>query len=287
MAARLISGNRKIVAYLPNLQAVVKHLRTFSSYDGHQHSGTYFGEPTGSATVWPDKDLGPFGPEDKRFPLPGRVGHSLFLRERPIIFHPDPSSTLPQLPVERHSDIAEQFLSSVEQIEESSGFLPESIPQPSEMLECIAQDCPMILRKEFADLFPERNILEGVLTVISISQKTVNDMTVWSADVEIERETLLEAFIQGATEICEALQEGGYWADFIDPSCGKPYLGSHTNSVFFETDDRYRKLGFEIVDLGCCKVISHHIWGTHTFVGSLFTNAPLDHEVLQDMKTSR
>ena len=29
-------------------------------------------------------------------------------------------------------------------------------------------------------------------------------------------------FIQGATDICEALQEGGYWADFIDPSCGKP-----------------------------------------------------------------
>jgi len=29
-------------------------------------------------------------------------------------------------------------------------------------------------------------------------------------------------FVQGATEICEVLKSKGYWADFIDPSSGKP-----------------------------------------------------------------
>jgi hypothetical protein len=29
-------------------------------------------------------------------------------------------------------------------------------------------------------------------------------------------------FIEGATEICNALYQAGFWADFIDPSCGKP-----------------------------------------------------------------
>ena len=30
----------------------------------------------------------------------------------------------------------------------------------------------------------------------------------------------------GAEEICGALQADGYWADFIDPSSGKPVSGN-------------------------------------------------------------
>jgi hypothetical protein len=29
-------------------------------------------------------------------------------------------------------------------------------------------------------------------------------------------------FIKGASDICEALNNSGFWADFIDPSCGRP-----------------------------------------------------------------
>ena len=108
-------------------------------------------------------------------------------------------------------------------------------------------------------------------------------MSGWSPDVEDEREDLLQHFIYGAEGICHSLQEAGFWADFIDPSSGRPYLGNYTNATLFETDERYRLLGFTINDLGCCKVLSHPMWGTHAYVGCIFTDTPVDHPLLQSL----
>ena len=54
--------------------------------------------------------------------------------------------------------------------------------------------------------------------------------------------------------MCESLRADGYWADFIDPASGRPYLGPFTNATLFETDGRFRHLGMDVEDLGCCKV---------------------------------
>jgi hypothetical protein len=37
------------------------------------------------------------------------------------------------------------------------------------------------------------------------------------------------------------------------------------------------------MDLGCCKVIAHHRWGSHAFVGTIFTTAAYDSEHLQQL----
>ncbi len=45
---------------------------------------------------------------------------------------------------------------------------------------------------DFQELFPGRNLSAGPLTVITVSQKTNNDMSGWNPAVDEEREHLLE-----------------------------------------------------------------------------------------------
>lgn len=45
---------------------------------------------------------------------------------------------------------------------------------------------------DFLDLFPGRNLRDGPLSVVTLSQKTEHDMSAWSEDMELEREELLQ-----------------------------------------------------------------------------------------------
>lgn len=80
--------------------------------------------------------------------------------------------------------------------------------------------------------------------------------------------------------------------DNFKSSCGKSslsfvvfpqFFGPYTNNPLFETDERYRHLGFSVDDLGCCKVIRHNLWGTHVVVGSIFTNAEPDSPIMRKL----
>lgn len=44
---------------------------------------------------------------------------------------------------------------------------------------------------DFSSLFPDRNIMEGNFTVITVSQQTENDMATWNTNVSNERKQLL------------------------------------------------------------------------------------------------
>ncbi|KAG1683565.1 Methylmalonic aciduria and homocystinuria type D, mitochondrial [Nymphon striatum] len=252
-----------------------------------------------SETVWPDTSLGIFAPGDENFSLPGNVGlasdfqkkkHTLDFKHFSGKESKNKSDVLTHvLPNERHKLIFFQALDMqeemalTEELERQLIFKLFPKPKNGETLECIAQECSALMKKDLKDLFPDRNISNESLTVITISQKTVNDMSTWSEDVEEEREQLTESFMDAAENVCGILIKEGFWADFIDPATGKPHLGSYTNAVLSETDERYRHFGFSIEDLGCCKVISHHIWGTKAFVGSLFSNAPIDNATLKEI----
>jgi len=227
-----------------------------------------------------EKEIFLLGPMDIRTPLPGNMGIpplSLLCTDT-ISQLPKPSGekcevTSSLLPEERY----ETYLT------QAACIATEKSLASSQSLECSGYDCPELLKKDFSELFPFRNVKTGDLTVITLCQKTRNDMSEWSENAEMERETLESCFVTAASAICTQLSYYNYWADFIHPNSGKPNYEPLTLASMFETDARYRHFGFSIEDLGCCTIIKHKDWGTHVFIGAVFTNAPLHSREVQNI----
>lgn len=71
-------------------------------------------------TVWPDEKLGPFGPQDKRFPLPGRVGLAMqpppSKSSAPTVQKLDLDALFEQLPSERQRNVLLQAQDEAEYV---------------------------------------------------------------------------------------------------------------------------------------------------------------------------
>jgi hypothetical protein len=63
------------------------------------------------------------------------------------------------------------------------------------------------------------------------------------------------------------LRLAGYWADFINPFSGRPYISPFPSAAFCETDETLNGLNFQINDNGNCKIISPERERSHSFVG--------------------
>ena len=86
----------------------------------------------------------------------------------------------------------------------SQALIPDSAAKPSATaqhpmaefataVECSIQECPAFLQRSFMELFPDApNLGHSLVTVMTLSQRTQNDMTAWSPAVEKEREELLD-----------------------------------------------------------------------------------------------
>lgn len=70
---------------------------------------------TGPTTVWPDETMGPFGPQDQRFQLPGNVGFDCHIRGTELQMKVPVHRTVPDVlttpsSAERHEFILAQFV---------------------------------------------------------------------------------------------------------------------------------------------------------------------------------
>jgi len=246
---------------------------------------------------WPEQQLGILSNKDKNFALPGNIGAipdgNLDSLTTPA---PSSSSRLPDIlstPTTKETQVhalynANDYIRYTDGSHQDVFSNPEIIqefpplPQADDM-DIEVNTAPTLLRKELAPMFNDQDLSQGPLSVITLSFFTDHDMSTWSDEVETEREKMTHDSVVHCKEICGRLKEEGYWADFIDPSSGTPHFSSHTNHTLFETNECYKQLGFDIEDLGCCKVITHRKFGRHVFVATIVTNAAEGSDVMENI----
>jgi hypothetical protein len=220
---------------------------------------------------------------NERFPFAGEVSTALAYQGHRI----DQNKT-EQAGISGSTTLTQLFLSTLDLgVRRAMDDAPLRQLGPPNGFDISAVDCPKLLRKDLKELFPGEKFGGRSVSVLNVTQQTENDMAVWAQTAEVERRDLTSKFVNTALTLCTWLKQHGYWADFIDPDSGRPYLSAYTNSTLFETDERYGQLGFEIEDLGCCKVIKHSKWSTRAMVGTIFTDAPLDSQVIQKIVADR
>ncbi|VDQ05712.1 unnamed protein product [Trichobilharzia regenti] len=208
---------------------------------------------SGTSQKWPNTKLGPIDSINPKYPLPGFVGLPVPKDEKlPERKYTPAVHTLPPLKEEKYAAV----LLDVHNAMEFNDSQPSIIPLISDQLEC-----------NLANVFPSRKLSTTPLTALILSHHTNESLNMWSEEAADEREQLAQSFITSAIEICASLKELGYWADFIDPFTGKPYIGAHGEAVLTETDETMKHFGFELDNSVCCKMLRHPKWKNHDYFG--------------------
>lgn len=249
--------------------------RTFSAASSDEPYIAASPADSGQRTVWPDESMGPFGPQDQRFQLPGNVGFDCHLEGlspnlKKIPVHktvPDvlsaPSSS------ERHHFVLAQF---VNEFHGKLGPISTRVQKADHYFnqtetDCTIYSCPELLRKDLELMFP--SVPPSAITVVTVTQKSSH-----RDDALQDDNQLFDRFVNGAKEMCFALWTAGYWADFIDPATGEAFFASASSQSALSTEEELHNLGFHIEVSASCTVIRHILRGTPMFVGTVFTNAP-------------
>lgn len=115
--------------------------------------------------------------------------------------------------------------------------------------------------------------LENGLLAISTMQHARHDLVAVGDNIELEKDRLLETFMDFAKALCDMLIAQGHFADYIDPCSGLAMLTRDANKVFSEVDSAEQLLGYSVMNAGCCKVLLHPAWGSAVYPATIFTSA--------------
>ncbi|XP_061547679.1 metabolism of cobalamin associated Db isoform X3 [Phycodurus eques] len=254
-SVEVLYSRSRLATYLPGLNALVQHIASTMGFatSGSDGSVAMATSINGPLTLRHDENKEPFGVKDQLYFMPGNMGFECHLQGSEQKTRLIKKMVPDLLPTPSSPEKCMSGLLINEFFDDPTTNHNTNKEINKESVECLIQSCPEKLKQDLKYLFPEAP--SSHVTVVTVTQKTKNDMTAWCSAVEEERDHMLDKF-----------------------------FGPFTNNTLFETDDRYRLLGFQIEDLGCCKVIRHPLWGAHAFVGIIFTNAPPGSLVMENFQ---
>ncbi|XP_068507690.1 cobalamin trafficking protein CblD-like isoform X4 [Syngnathus scovelli] len=251
--ATVLYSKTRLATYLPGINGLVHH---FASTMGYSTVGSYgSGDPhaavatsiNGPLRLQHDETMSPSNVKDHLHCMPGSVGFESNLKvskQKRILTEkmiPDPLPT-PSRPERCISGLLIKDFFHDPATNHSTREENQDLDNSS--VECIIQSCPEKLKQDLQYLFPEAS--SSHVTVITVTQKTKNEMTAWCLAVEEERDHMLDKFVDGAKEICFILHREGFWADFIDPSSGLALLLHNTPQILYGV--QVREIGRPIED---------------------------------------
>lgn len=158
-------------------------------------------------------------------------------------------------------------------------------------IECSVHTLPKPLIREFRHVFGEKylqdmdSMQEDGLEILAIptNQEARQDLVAVGDDVELEKDRLLNVFLEFGKELCDKIRAEGYWADYIDPCSGLPMMTKECNKVYSEVDGMECLLNYRAHNAGFCKVLTHPKWGSAVYPATIFCFGPRD-QVIQLVK---
>lgn len=138
-------------------------------------------------------------------------------------------------------------------------------------------ECPRLLKNELHKVFKKTDpkLFRSHITVINILQQESTTFEEVSAEEKMDAKMVY--FIETADSICETLNRSGYWADYIDPHSGRPRRSpTEAAERLLNPDQTKQQLGYNLEEFKQCMKISNVSFDNQTYIGSIFTNAPVE-----------
>ncbi|KAJ3084874.1 hypothetical protein HDU99_000001 [Rhizoclosmatium hyalinum] len=128
----------------------------------------------------------------------------------------------------------------------------------------------MDIRRQAPQMTPDN------LIVVQTFQRSNSDLMVINDESNNERNLLLETFSAWGRYVISRIRAQGFWADMTDPCSGYPVYTPRGTSLYPDVDGAARLLKYNTHLVGCCRIISHPVWGTRNYPATLFTTCPVD-----------
>merc|ERR1712232_1207994 len=131
------------------------------------------------------------------------------------------------------------------------------------------------LARNLKGLFPGRDLMSPVHSIATLALKTEHRQSAMTEQMLAERASKQGVLVERMKSFRSHFDALGCWCDFIDPATGAPF-NTDSATTLIECDEVYRQLGFEILELGCCRSLSCETFGQCVVMTSAFIQAPCE-----------